>query len=88
MRAKDYNLPEESGDLELRIQGMLHPVQPDRIFIDQLHRRLTTSPRVEVERQTSLLGLILILGGLLTGVVSILIIRRIFDEPDDESAAQ
>jgi hypothetical protein len=67
------------ADFELRLQSSLQPVNPDPKFVYTLREKLVTHDNVELERQSGALSLLIIAGGLFTGVILLMISRRLYN---------
>ena len=67
------------ADFELRLQSTLQPVDPDPKFVYTLREKLVSPDNVELERQSEALSLLIIAIGLFTGVILLMISRRIYN---------
>lgn len=70
--------PMALADFELQLQSSLQPVNPDPDFVYTLKRRLISPESVVLERQSKAFSLLLIAFGLLSGVLLLMIGRRIY----------
>lgn len=69
--------PEIVENLEKQLKVSLRPVQPNPEFIDHLHNRLTSSPAMTLERQNTVLSLLLVAFSLLSGIILIWVMRHL-----------
>jgi hypothetical protein len=65
-------------NVEQTLVRMLRPVQPDPGFVDQLHRRLVTPPTFTLARNSKAVGLVILAGGLLSGLAALVVARHIY----------
>jgi hypothetical protein len=64
--------------LEKKLAGALNPVFPNSKYIEELQRKLTSKPDISVEYPNILLPVLLISGGLVTGVTLIVLLSKLF----------
>lgn len=64
-------------DLEQQLLFSLRPVQPSKEFVSHLQQRLTTPPAMTVEREYKILGLLMVATSLFTGLLLVLLMRRL-----------
>jgi len=65
--------------VEEQLQESFRPVIPDPEFVRRLYRRLTNSPTTVVERRSEAGILLIIALGVLTGVVGLMLVKRLLD---------
>ena len=70
--------PMALADFELQLQTSLQPVNPDPNFVYTLKRKLISPGAVVLERQSRALGFLMIAFGLLSGVLLLMVGRRIY----------
>src|SRR5450759_3406902 len=67
------------AEFELRLQSSLQPVDPDPKFVYTLREKLVTPDAVILERQSGALSLLIIAVGLFSGVLLLMISRRLYN---------
>ncbi len=70
--------PMALADFELQLQSSLQPVNPDPDFVYTLKRRLISPETVVLERESKAFSLLLIAFGLLSGVLLLMVGRRLY----------
>ena len=64
-------------DLEQQLLFSLRPVQPSQEFVSHLQHRLTSPPAMTVDREYKILGMLLIAVSLFSGLLLVLMMRRL-----------
>jgi hypothetical protein len=79
MSATSFKTPSPAivEDLEKQLLFSLRPVQPSQEFVNHLQHRLTSPPAMTVEREYRVLGLLLIAASLFSGLMMVLLMRRL-----------
>ncbi|WP_299024583.1 hypothetical protein [uncultured Thermanaerothrix sp.] len=63
--------------IEEQLRSKLHPVDPDPQFVVRLQRRLTTTPRITLDRSIGLMGALLSIGaGVFLGALLLWFLHR------------
>lgn len=67
-------------DLEQQLHFTLRPVKPNQEFVSHLQQRLTSPPAMTVEREYRILGLLLVAASLFSGLLMVLLMRKLRTE--------
>ncbi len=70
--------PAALAEFELHLQSSLQPVKPDPEFVYTLKRKLVSPDTVVLERESKAFSLLLIAFGLLSGVLLLMVGRRLY----------